>query len=110
MVASCLYTFLSQTDIHLRHINYAYDDVIDENEQAQKMLRGSWREIPRDVLVLGEELGSGMFGRVVKAWLRKESGESQMCAVKMLKGEATNVEGGNDVAMPLFGTFLSFFF
>ena len=74
------------------------------------MLRGSWREIPRDVLVLGEELGSGMFGRVVKAWLRKESGESQMCAVKMLKGEATNVAGGNDVAMPLFGSFFVYFF
>ena len=71
------------------------------------MLRGSWREIPRDVLVLGEELGSGMFGRVVKAWLRKESGQSRMCAVKMLKGEVTDVAGTNDVTMPLFGKLIN---
>ena len=60
-------------------------DVADSS--TRRMLRGTWWEIPRHALAFGEELGSGMFGQVVKGWVRLESGESQRCAVKMLKGE-----------------------
>lgn len=44
------------------------------------------RNIPRENLELGKELGSGQFGVVYKGFL-KEKGEDEdvTCAVKMLK-------------------------
>ena len=51
-----------------------------------------WWEIPRDDLVLDEQLGSGAFGVVMKGYLTKrEEGANEnrvTCAVKMLKGIA----------------------
>jgi hypothetical protein len=45
-----------------------------------------WREIPRDNLVLGKELGSGQFGVVFKGFLKEKGQDEEVpCAVKMLK-------------------------
>jgi hypothetical protein len=49
-------------------------------------MSGKWWEIPRDLLTLGNTLGSGAFGMVKKGQLEMEK-ESMTCAVKMLKSE-----------------------
>ena len=44
-----------------------------------------WREIPRDSVTLGEVLGEGEFGIVVKGELCEDDGRVITCAVKKLK-------------------------
>ena len=43
-----------------------------------------WKEIPREDVTIGKELGAGAFGSVVRAELKKD-GKNIPCAVKMLK-------------------------
>jgi hypothetical protein len=57
------------------------EDSIEMSELPKR-----WREIPRDILVLGKELGSGQFGVVFKGFLREKGEDEEVsCAVKMLK-------------------------
>ena len=49
----------------------------------------SWREIPRDRLILGKVLGEGEFGMVVKGELTEDDGRTIPCAVKQLKRKST---------------------
>ena len=45
----------------------------------------TWREIPRDRIILGKVLGEGEFGMVVKGELTEDDGHITQCAVKKLK-------------------------
>ena len=45
-----------------------------------------WREIPRDSLQVGDQLGSGAFGEVKKGVLTNGN-ETVVCAIKMLKSK-----------------------
>ena len=46
----------------------------------------SWKEIPRDALNMGNILGQGEFGLVVKAVVSEENGVETPVAVKSIKG------------------------
>lgn len=50
-----------------------------------------WPEIPRDYLKIGDELGSGAFGVVMKGYLMRNDKVIE-CAVKMLKSKCTLTE------------------
>lgn len=50
-----------------------------------------WTEIPRDYLKIGEKLGSGAFGIVMKGYLMRNDKVIE-CAVKMLKKHGTENE------------------
>ncbi|XP_031554403.1 vascular endothelial growth factor receptor 1-like [Actinia tenebrosa] len=54
----------------------------------------AWWEIPRDDLSIEEEIGSGSFGVVMRAYLNtgNEKNEKTLCAVKMLKDNPTERE------------------
>ena len=59
---------------------------------ASAVMKGasfSWREIPRDRLILGKVLGEGEFGMVVKGELTEDDGRIISCAVKKLKRKST---------------------
>lgn len=45
----------------------------------------SWREIPRDRVILGKILGEGEFGMVVRGEFSEDDGHVIHCAVKKLK-------------------------
>ena len=55
-------------------------DITTQNEASF-----SWPEIPRDRIVLGNTLGEGEFGMVVKGELTEDDGRITHCAVKTLK-------------------------
>jgi hypothetical protein len=58
----------------------------------------SWREINRDSLKMGEALGQGEFGMVVRAmWEDEQNRKSTPVAVKTIKGRWSRVgEGGSE--------------
>jgi len=66
-----------------------YAQISDEtpcgNIATQKEASSSWREIPRDRIVLGKTLGEGEFGMVIKGELAEDDGRITHCAVKTLK-------------------------
>lgn len=55
-------------------------------ESGQKQEYFSWKEISRDVLLMGDILGQGEFGLVMKAVLTSEESSDVPVAVKSVKG------------------------
>ena len=59
-----------------------------ENEYDNIQCRPVQYEVPKRNISLGDEIGSGHFGRVVKGYLKVKTGK-RVVAVKMLKGKLT---------------------
>ena len=69
----------------------------------------SWLEISRESLILGDTLGSGEFGLVVKAvWLNEKNNTPVPVAVKTIKGKLLTIK--KKVLPFLFLTLLSIAF
>lgn len=65
----------------------AEDNTSDNVSEYELPLDSAW-ELPREYLTLGNTLGEGAFGKVVKAQMNiTKPGIPSVVAVKMLKGE-----------------------
>ena len=70
-----------------KHRTFSKGDTIEPDSEYELPLDSDW-EFPRENLVLGETLGEGAFGKVVKAEAVGviQQGITSIVAVKMLKG------------------------
>lgn len=83
------------------------DDTVSEYELP---LDSTW-ELPRENFMMGEILGEGAFGKVVKAEINTgKSGIPSVVAVKMLKGEQTDTWIFSKCSDILLLKILNFFF
>lgn len=86
-----LHAALLNTAVHIEIIGQIYFQHNPTNvfDALGIEITKDWWEIPREeLLVEDEQLGSGSFGVVKKAYLnmREEGNERTLCAVKMAKG------------------------